>query len=234
MNVIDWPDDLWTQLSWSWSLEGVTSSFGPGFNGRSNVFFTENRVWRGSVTLGKIWGQTIPKHRSFINSLKGRSSILRVRVCNPHHETGAGTQQEFLQRVGFAAADISQGYLPFSSGDPFSDMNGFDLPTGEAPTSLRSAAAGSTTLIASGFLANFMGAGLFFSINDHLYEVASVDGRAITFHPPLREGVAPGDVMNLSPTVLVRLAGDAEGQISQVGGRIAGPVTVSFEEVFQR
>lgn len=234
MTVADWPENIWKPFSWSWNLEAVTATQGPGFNGRSTVFFTENRRWVGSVSLGQIWREAIPRHRAFINSLGGRSQVIRIPVCNYGFEVGRGSLQEFQGRIGHSNSEISSGSVPYSDGTTFQDGSGFALMSNGPIVAKQARPAGAVDIQLQGDLASFMSPGAFFSINDFLYEVSEVTPAGVKFHPPLREAVSSGAQVDYAdPKILVRLSSDDGGRITQTN-KIAAPITVNFEEVFQR
>lgn len=235
LTYIDWPQDLWNLEDVSYRLTSESSSYGPGYNRRSTVYFTENRTWQITATISQIWDDQVPLHRSFINSIRGRSSVLRIPVCNLFHEIGEGTEEEFWRRIGVTETEISDGFERYTDDTHFTDGTGFALPSRDNPTVGADAEVGDVSIQVRGDMVSFMEVGALFSIDNFLYEVESNHSTYITFHPPLRQSVLSGtEISYKEPHILVRLSDDNVGFITENASRKSPSVSVSFEEVFHR
>lgn len=235
MAVIDWPEKINRRGSESWFLRGGSGSYGPGLNGRETVTFTENRSWTGTVTMSVLWRELIPMHRALVSSLRGRSGVARMTICNRYSLTYSGDLAAFLTAAGVSASDQAAGFIPFLDTATFSDGSGYALPESTDPTSVVAVVAGLSAMQVDGYIGRGAIVGTYFSINDFLYEVeTNVDG-ATTFNPPLREAVSAGQTINMNaPSILVRFANDEVGRLFERAGGIAGAINLEFTEVFER
>lgn len=208
---------------------------GPGVDGRSQIVFVENRKWTGQIDFPAMDLKALGYAQSIGDQLRGRAGVLRVPVINIGTPRFLGDEASFYQSIGVSPNDVARGALAFDDGSTFDDGSGFALPDFGEPTVVSDAAAGASSLLLTGFLGVSLGVGRFFAIDDFLYRVASNDGGAVTFNPPLRAAVAAGAVAEVSaPAIRVRLAGKADWRPFAEYLRLGQPMTVRVVEAFDR
>lgn len=234
VRIIDLPPEVPIRHAPFW-LEGDTVSYGAGLDGREQVCFTENRRWISEIELPPLKASAARIANVIGDQLRGRSNLLRIPLVNFGTAVFEGDAVEFYGSVGVPADAIAQGHILFSDGASFDDGAGFALPDHDEPTVLADVAAGASTIQMDGYLGRNIAVGAFFSINDFLYRVeASTDG-AVTFSPPLRQGLAAGAQVEVSnPTILVRLKDDMGWRVFQQYGRFSQNMRVMVTEAFDR
>ena len=216
-------------------LEGQSSGPAPGLDGREQVVFTENRVWRGSIQLPPMTGADLALLRVSGTRARGRAVRLRLPVLNLFSPIYHGDDAAFWRSLGIAETDIAAGYQHFGDGFGFSDGTGFALPDGSDPVTLEPLAAGATALTLEGFMARSLAVGDRFSINGFLYEVDSNDAGALIFAPPLREAVAAGTTVKVStPDIIMRLTSDDGWRPFIELGHASREMTIDLIEAFER
>ncbi|WP_347311361.1 hypothetical protein [Defluviimonas sp. SAOS-178_SWC] len=235
MNILDWPSelplfdvvDLW--------LSGSTSSSGVGLDGREQILWRENRVWRGALSLPALRGSQPMRLRALAAQLRGRFGRFRIPICNRFTPRLQTTEADFLAKIGISATDIANGYSPWSDGTLFTDGTGWALPTSAEPVIAFAAPSGARIIHMENYIGRHIEVGAYFSINDFLYRVVeNVDG-AVSFDPPLREAVIAGSTVNVSaPMFVCRLVSDDGMRVPEHHVRITPSVGIEVVEAFDR
>ncbi|WP_422049919.1 hypothetical protein [Shimia sp.] len=236
MAIIDLPQSLSDRRSnENFWLHGQTVSAGVGLDGREQIMFAENRIWRGKLDLAHLFGGDILAARSVGTRLRGRANLLRLTFCNVGTVRYLGDLARFYAEANVRAEDVARGYIPFSDGAAFGDGSGFALPENDEPTAVVDAPKDASEIQIGGYIGRNATVGARFSINDFLYEVESNDSGEITFSPPLREAVSAGTLVKFSePTFLVRLEADRGWEPFTQYGRLNRPMSVDVVEAFDR
>lgn len=197
---------------------------GVALNAMEQVISPLTAVWR--------WRCVLPIHnaagarsiRVVKAKLQGRFNYLRTRVCDRY-------------RISRREVGAVNGEVPYSDSAFHSDGTGFALA--QPNTELLSGATrGSTTITALALpLAGAMTAGVFFSINEYLYQVEDweADGAAISikFSPPLRAAVYEGDTVDFDAKAIWNLESDDTGRLDLRLGRF-GAVELNLVEALGR
>ncbi len=225
MAVIDLPCEIMRPRDASFFLRWTTRSAGRRLSdGQEQITSPGYAVWEVEYSLGLEFNQTrIKQFEAAISSLRGRSNIARVCVCDPF-------------RYG---AKVSPTQQPWSDGTWFSDGTGWvDAGTVQAMTTTQPAVAGDTAiwLALTNPVRPALRVGDMFSVNDFLYRVTAVGSNG--FHriePPIRTPFPVGTTIQTDPPMVrVRLATDDQGRRGREFLRWGQPVTVSFVEAFER
>ncbi len=225
MAIWDWPK-CWraTTQSQFYLASSSLSSKSP-YTGQLTVYGPAVQVWTAKLTFPRMkadddrmsWREV----QAFVSRLKGISGMLRIV---DYHRMKTAYDQ-------YAVDPAEQNW---SDGTPFSDghgwVEGFLPPTIEADDA---AEEGATSLVVRGLPVNLdkpLRMGDLFEVrpngipatHGHLYEcVANVktngDGKTrLYFEPPLRKGVAAGDMIVIRyPTGVFRLASEQEGVVQR-------------------
>jgi hypothetical protein len=235
MAALEWPQGVGLSR---FAMQPVaqTRTSAPGLDGRQQFVTTENRVWRGSVSVAAFDVDQLGAWLGFAADLGGRGGVFALPVpdplrIDPVDDGGPG----FLLSAGYTQAQIDAGQVAFSGGELFAGGEGFALAAFADPVAGQLADIGAAALQLSGILAQMVRVGSVFSINGYLHRVTAADGGALRFAPPLRAAVAAGAVVNMiAPQIFVRLVDDAGApQSLDLGGYMAG-FDLQLVEVFAR
>lgn len=199
---------------------------GPALNGVEQVISPLTAVWRWSCIIPVNNDARARSIRAVKSRLQGRFNYLRTRVCDRYR----------LSR-GDIGATFNGDSVLFEGDVSFSDGSGFALAQ-PATELLSPAMLNSTTIVVlASPLAGAISAGVFFSINDWLYQVDDweVDGAAIniTFSPPLREAAVEGDTVDFDAKAIWTLEQDDTGMLDLRLGRF-GAVELKLVEALGR
>ena len=209
-------------------LEFNNRSGGVALNGAEQILSPLSSRWRYVISVPANNKARVRALRTVKSKLKGRLNLLRLRVCDQY-------------RINFR--DI--GLVPTPTGTPHSDETLFDDDVGysigmpPAPVVADGAAGTTVVVIDAAIYAAAMTAGVFFSINDRLYQVDDWELNdaeteiTMQISPPLREAIVVGDEVNFDATCLWQLAADEEGSLNLQIGRF-GTVTMSLVEPIGR
>jgi len=216
-------------------LVGQTLDYNPGIDGREQVLYTENRVWRGAIVFPPMFGRELALLRSVPTRLRGRAGVLRIPLLNLASPRFAGDQVEFWQSVGVPQDDIDRGSITFADGATFSDGSGFALPDIADELLSEALSIGDVTIKLNGYVGRRLAVGDRFSILARLYEVEQNDNGNIRFSPPAREQAPSGTLVRVSePHIDVRLAGNDDWDLVVNLGYYSEPLTVNVIEAFDR
>lgn len=216
-------------------IVGQTPDYNPGVDGREQVLYTENRVWRGSIVFPPLFGRELAELRSVPTRLRGRAGVLRIPLLNVASPSFVGDQVEFWRSVGVPQDDIDRGFSRFSDGTTFGDGSGFALPGTMDELVAEDLSVGSVTVSLTGYVGRRLAVGDRFSILAHLYEVEENDDGIIRFSPPAREDAPVGTLVRVSePHIDVRLAGEDDWDVVVNLGLYSEPLTVNVVEAFDR
>lgn len=227
MAIIDLPPTLRISDRSDPHLSPLNRSGGMALNGVEQVIGTGafRWVWRAVMLVrnaadARSWRMTKAL-------LQGRLNYLRATVCDRYR----------LNRREIGAYPFTGPAIPYSDDETYSDGTGFALEQPGSELSASAAADATTVYIDAGSLGDYMSNGLFFSINDWLYQVTawtvSGDDFALTFTPPLRDAASIGTEVLFSPRSLWVLASDDDGQVDLNNGRF-GAVTLNLIEAIGR
>lgn len=191
----------------------VSFSAGPSLFGGQQRRHLENARWRGSLKIAPLERDAVLSFRAFLTSLEGTRHWFWMPVCAP-------------ENVHYGA--------PASAANLVQDFQD----------------AGTTTveLLPSVVGVENLRAGMRFSIDGFLHELKAApeatkvlingveeDRWALSIFPPLRQELRPEHkFFFLPPYMRVRLADDASGVAPVLFGRQTGPITLNFEEVWER
>jgi hypothetical protein len=216
-------------------LVGQELDYNPGIDGREQVLYTENRVWRGSIVFPPMFGRELALLRSVPTRLRGRAGVLRIPLLNLASPRFTGNQVEFWQSVGVPQGDIDRGSIAFADGTTFQDGSGFALPDTADELLSEVLNVGDVTIKLNGYVGRHLEVGDRFSILAHLHEVEENDDGNIRFSPPAREQAAIGTLVRVSePHIDVRLAGNDDWGLVVNLGLYSEPLTVNVVEAFDR
>lgn len=233
MIIVDWPAGMNLPDSVDWHLSGTSQTPGPGFSGRQQFVWRDNRRWMATITLSAR-GRQVLTLRALADDLRGQGAALRWPLCNRYTPRLLTTQADFQAGLGVTTPMATDG-IPHDGGIRHSDGTGYAAPNANDPVIWMAAPAGSTIVRMGDYLGTHLAVGAYFSVNDFLYRVAANDDGLVRFHPPLRAAIAAGTVARVNrPTILVRLA-DADGLIVPDNhNRIAPDVSFDVIEAFDR
>jgi hypothetical protein len=203
-----------------------TRSGGTAINGMEQVISPLTAIWQWRVVLpintvgrARAWRATLAK-------LDGRFNYLRARVCDRYR---LGRRE-----VG---ATYSGTEVPHSDDSLFSDDTGFALAQPSSPVQVAAARGASSVRVLAADFNGAMTAGVFFSINDHLYVVTDWeedgDDIALTFKPPLRAAVTVDDLVEFDARAVWVLDADDMGKMPLRLGRF-GEVELTLTEALGR
>lgn len=216
-------------------LVGMMPDYNPGIDGREQVLFTENRIWRGSIVFPPMFGRELALLRSIPTRLRGRAGVLRIPLLNLASPRFAGDEVEFWRSVGVPQDDIDRGSITFSDGSTFEDGSGFALPDTADELLSEALNVGDVTIKLNGYVGRHLEVGDRFSILAHLYEVEENEDGNIRFSPPAREQAPSGTLVRVSePHIDVRLAGNDDWDLVVNLGLYSEPMTVNVVEAFDR
>ncbi|WP_147127817.1 hypothetical protein [Shimia ponticola] len=216
-------------------LIGQTTDYNPGIDGREQVLYTENRVWRGSIVFPTMVGRDLALLRSVPTRLRGRAGVMRLPLMNIASPRFEGDKVAFWQSVGVPQADIDQGAAAFADGANFADGSGFALPDADDEFLTDPQAIGDTTIKLTGYIGRNLQVGDRFSILARLYEVEENQDGQITFSPPARKDAPAGTLVRVSePHIDVRLAGNEDWEVVINLGHHSEALTVNVVEAFDR
>lgn len=226
MATIDLPPNLRITDRSDPHLSPLNRSGGQAMNGEEQVIGTGASRWVWRLTLLIRNAGDARSWRATKTPLEGRLNYLRTRVCDRYR----------LTRREIGAYPTSGPALPFSDGTSFSDDTGFQLAQPSTTLSEEAAEGDTSIVVAAAPLGDYMSSGLFFSIDDWLYQVTGWEAEGtdfvLTFMPPLRS--APGESpVDFNPTAVWVLASDDEGQVDLSQGRF-GAVTLNLIEAIGR
>jgi hypothetical protein len=214
-------------------LVGQVPGYNPGLDGREQILYTENRVWKGSLVFPPMFGRELALMRSVPTQLRGRAGVLRVPLLNLASPRFTGNAVEFWQSVGISQVDINRGSITFSDGATFEDGSGFALPDTADELLSEVLSIGDATIKLNGYVGRHLEVGDRFSILAHLYEVEENDDGRIRFSPPVREQAPAGTLVRVSePHIDVRLAGTDDWDLVVNLGLYSEPLTVNVVEAF--
>jgi len=232
--VIDLPAGLHLRHA-QFSLSGASSTPGPGLDGRTQVLFSENRVWMASLVFPPLSERAARLATVVGDMLRGRVNVLRVPVSNRGLATFHGDLAAFYEARGYSPQEIAQGYVPFGDGVEFDDGTGFALADPADPVAFEAVAAGAVQISLRNDQGGSLGPGDYFSIRDFLYRVESNDAGKVRFNPPLRQDVAAGEAVQVNaPRVALRLRDDDGWRVFQDFGRQSREMHVAMVEAFER
>lgn len=199
---------------------------GAALNGVEQVISPLTAVWRWDCIVPVNNAARARSIRVVKSKLMGRFNYLRTRICDRYRIT--------RRDVG-AVYDGSS--VPYGDGAFHSDGTGFALAQ-PATSMLVAAARSATSIVVLGSpLAGGMTAGVFFSINDYLYQVEEweTDGVAmnIVFSPPLRAAAEEGDTVDFDAKAIWSLEADDTGHLDLRIGRF-GAVQLKLVEALGR
>lgn len=216
-------------------LMGPTTDYNPGIDGREQVLYTENRVWRGPIVFPPMFGSELALMRSVPTRLRGRAGVLRLPLLNLASPRFSGDQVEFWQSVGVPQEDIDHGSIPFDDGATFEGGSGFALPGTSDELLSEAIGIGDITIKLNGYVGRHLAVGDRFSVLAHLYEVEENNDGNIRFSPPARENAPTGTLVRVSePHIDVRLAGNDDWDLVVNLGLYSEPLTVNVVEAFAR
>lgn len=208
---------------------------GPGFDGREQVLFTENRRWVGRLDFVRMRPAALQRAVVIGDQLRGRANKIRLTLCNHRTQGFSGSVTAFHQDVGVSDADLSQNHLDYADGTEFGDATGFALPDHAEPVLVEAVPAGADVVKLEGYLGRNLAVAAFFSISDFLYRVESNENGTVRFNPPLRQGAVAGQTVRVSrPRIQVRLADKADWRPFCEYFRNGQPMTVNVVEAFDR
>lgn len=208
-------------------LVSLTRSGGVAINGVEQIISPLSQRWRWSVTIPIRRKDQARSLRVLLSQLQGRYGYLRMRVCDQYR----------ISRSEMGATPITSEHgVPHGDGAYFSDDEGYHLAGGTTQP-VEAAAEGATSLILDTDIP--LVTGTFFSINDWLYVIETIDDpadlddpgtqRTIHFAPPLREAVTNEDDVNFDAVCLWQLTADDAGSLPLSAGR-RGTVTLNLIE----
>lgn len=216
-------------------LLGSSSGYNPGLDGREQVLYTEDRVWRGSIVFPPMFGKDLAFLRSVPTQLRGRAGVLRIPLLNLASPSFWGDNVAFWRSVGVPKESIDRGSITYSDGTGFSDGSGFALPDGADDVLMSDLGVGSVNVELSSFIGRNLAVGDRFSILSHLYEVEENDDGNVKFAPPVRAHAPAGTVVRVSePHVDLRLMSNDDWDVFVNLGVYSEPMTVNVVEAFDR
>lgn len=225
--IIDFPPNLRITHREDPHLAFNTRSGGRAISGIEQVISPLSSHWRWRVSVPITDKVSARSFRAIKTQLQGRFNYLRMRVCDQYRVT--------RKSVGAWGPD----HTPYDSGGVFhSDGTGF-YPAQPNSALLAAADIGATSILLNAeSLELGMSAGVFFSINNWLYQVDNwevADGvMTVQFSPPLREAAWPEDVTaEFDAAALWTLATDDEGDYDLQIGKF-GQVELNLVEAIGR
>lgn len=227
MAIIDLPPNLRITDRGDPHLSPLNRSGGQAMNGEEQVIGTGAARWVWNATLLVRNAADARSWRQAKSLLEGRVNYLRTHVCDRYR----------LNRREIGAYPFTGEALPHSDGSFYSDGSGHEL---EQPNTILTAdaAEGATAIsIAAPPLGSYMSNGLFFSIDDWLYQVVGWELEGLEFNltikPGLKAAAANLDQVLFDPRALWVVASDDEGQVSLSQGRF-GAIQLSLIEAIGR
>lgn len=216
-------------------LIGQMPDYLPGIDGREQVLYTENRVWRGSIVFPPMFGSELALMRSIPTRLRNRAGVLRIPLLNLDSPRFTGDQVEFWQSIGVPQVDIDRGFIRFANGATFANGAGFALPDSANEVLSEPLSVGAVTVKLNSYIGRHLALGDRFSILANLYEVEENNDGNIRFSPPARAHVPTGTLVRVSePHIDVRLAGNDDWDLVVNMGLYSEPLTVNVVEAFDR
>lgn len=216
-------------------LVGPTPDYNPGIDGREQVLYTENRIWRGSIVFPPMFGRELALLRSIPTRLRGRAGVFRIPLLNLASPRFTGNQLEFWRSVGVPQDVIDRGSIPFSGGSTFEDGSGFALPDTSDELLAEDLNVGAVSVKFDTYIGRHLAVGDRFSVLSHLYEVEENDDGKVRFSPPVREQAPAGTLVRVSePHMDLRLAGNDDWDVVVNLGLYSEPLTVNVIEAFDR
>lgn len=214
-------------------LVGEMADFNPGIDGREQVVFTENRIWRGAIVFPPMFQQDLALLRSVYTRLRGRAGVLRLPLLNISSPEDLGDRQAFLNSAGVSKEDASEGYLRYDDKSGFDDGSGFALPNMQHEVLDQDLEEGAVFVRVTSFVGRNLAVGDRFSIQACLYEVEHNDDGWIKFSPPLRKVAPSGTLVRAcEPHIDVRLASVGDWNVFINLGTYSEPMTVNVVEAF--
>lgn len=223
VDIIPIPAAILRPRDATFTLRSVTRGAGRSLVGVEQIVAPGARWWEITYALGaEFEGDRLRAFEAIIRRLHGRRNVAALSICDPY-------------RYG---ANVAPAQQSWSDGTWFSDGTGFvDGDSSQQLYATGALEAGATTLTQD--LTDPVRPGLrvgdFFSFDGFLYAVDEVDGATIIFSPELRRDVPAGTQIMTDPaTFYGRLAADDEGVRTRELLRWGSPVTIRFQEAFDR
>lgn len=207
-------------------LDFHTRSGGVALNGAEQIVSPLSSVWRFRAVFPIVTKPQARAIRVLKSKLQGRFNFVRLRICD---------------RYGISRRDVGAWYpesdVSHSDGAYFSDGSGYSLAPPTSPVTSAGAAGDLTLTVRASDFNDAMSSGVFFSVNDWLYQVDNWElvgtDYVMEISPPLREAVAIDDIADFDPKCLWRLDTDLEGSLDLQIGKF-GAVTLSLVEPITR
>ena len=225
MAIIDLPSALRISDRSDPHLSPLNRSGGVAMNGEEQVIGTGASRWIWRAVLPIRDAASARALRWVKSQLKGRINYLRVTVCDQYRIT--------RREVGWLSSDgtMWDNDQPFDNNQPWAALQ--PVSTLDA-----SASEGATTIVIDAdAVSDFMALGVFFSLDDWLYQVTdysiSGDDMTLTFEPPLKADATSGAFVLFHPRSIWVLASDDEARLDLRNGRF-GAVELNLVEAIGR
>lgn len=220
MATIWWPNSILRPRDMVPFLRPLSRSGGVSLNGVEQVIASPALRWEFTISVGREFnGETLRQFEALVARMRGRRNVAVISLCDPY-------------RYG---DQVSPAQEPWSDGTWFTDGTGWAAPGTQPMTTAAAAPVGAETLrtVLTNPRRPQLRVGDFFSVDQRLYRVETVDGTDITFGPPLRVALPAGTVLDTDPARgMFRFATDGEGQRQREFMRWGGEVSLTFHEAF--
>lgn len=234
--VWEWPREWRATIDSQFTLSSSSLNTESPYTGETTPYGPKVQRFVAKLTFPDMRPREHRRVQGWLTRLRGMIGL--VRMVDYHR-----------MRPAYDQFDVRPGAQSWSDGTWFSDSSGWvDGYLPPAIVAAETADEGACSLVVSGLppsLPRPLGLGDLFEVrpngipanHGHLYEVvqdarSDADGRArLTFEPPLRRGVAAGDMIVLRyPSSVFRLASDGEGVMSRRLSSI-GSIGLTLREV---
>ncbi len=227
MTVHDWDPALGAQ-GITWRRRGQTVAGRPSLTGLTRVASIDAGYWMAEVAgIVAVDPASVRAFRALMSRLEGGAHQIRLPAFD-----GANAPWPLSGGVPVTSAASTE----FTDGTRFTDGTGFFEPSIRIALK-EGAVRGATQVTVTVTDAAPISGGEYFTLGERLHEireVLSVSGADQTWWiwPRLRRDHPPGAVLNFdTPTCLMRLAGETDGDLALDMGRWGRP-TVAFVESF--
>lgn len=221
VDVIDFPPNLKITDRADPQMIPNTRSGGVAMDGGEQLLSSLSERWEWRIAVPILTEDAARSIRVVKSALKGKFNYLRVRMCDQYRIT--------RKDVG----SYDSGVVTFSDGVPFSDESTFALSSPTSPVMVAAEESSMTLEIHASEFGGYMTAGVFFSVNDWLYQIDNWeldgDNYVLTISPPLREAVAAGDEADFNAVAIWGLTADDVARLELLGGRF-GTVDITLVE----
>lgn len=218
--IIDFPGIFAPALS-DWIINVRGRSTDDAVDGSQQVIYGVTPRWEVKLDYSIAKATNAMTWDAFIALMRGRTNILRIRVCDRNRPT--------LGRIGVPDTN-NGGYgtqgVPHSDDAFFSDDSGYGQDV--FATVATAASAGDTSIVVDATGVNdYFAPGHFISINDWLYRIVGIEGSGTetTYHieMPLREAAAVGAYVDADARTLMTFLTDLEGRFQRTPNNRGAP-----------